>query len=183
MAAGTHSKLRGGGNAGGPFCVQIRGRKLGGGDNIGKVDDDVTTKLRAREGQIEGNGDQIEEGRGWIFVRSRRIGRASLRINSQGEVYVPDSEDEDLDMKMDDVAVEGAAAVMVPAVRSPTVVIVAAADGAPGMEAAADEAPNVELALEVLARLQVVLVGIDPIYHAVFISFYKVMVSAFFKSN
>ncbi|RCV22176.1 hypothetical protein SETIT_4G199700v2 [Setaria italica] len=164
MVAGTHSRLRGGGNAGGPFRVQIRGRKLGGGDNIGKVDDDVTTKLR-------------------IFVHSRRIGRASLRINSQGKVYVPDSEDEDLDMKMDDVAVEGAAVVMVPAARSPTVVVVADADGAPGMEAAADEVPDVELAPEVLARLQVVLVGIDPIYHVVFISFYKVMVSAFFKSN
>ncbi|RCV16365.1 hypothetical protein SETIT_3G132300v2 [Setaria italica] len=161
MAAGTRDRLRGGGNAGGPFRVQIRGgRKLGGGGNIKKVGDDGTTKLGAREGRIE-----------------------------------------DLDMEMDDVAVLGAVAVMVPAARSPTIVAAAdagramvvatdgapsmmvAADRAPGMEVAADRAPDVELAPEVLACLQVVLVGIDPIYHAIFTSFYKVMVPAFFKSN
>nr|TKW25670.1 hypothetical protein SEVIR_3G133900v2 [Setaria viridis] len=202
MAAGTRDRLRGGGNAGGPFRVQIRGgRKLGGGGNIKKVGDDGITKLGAREGRIEGNGDQIEEGRGWILVRGCHIGCAGLCINSQGKVYTPNSEDEDLDMEMDDVAVLGVVAVMVPVARSPTIVAAAdagramvvatdgapgmmvAADRAPGMEVAADRAPDVELAPEVLACLQVVLVGIDPIYHAIFTSFYKVMVPAFFKSN
>jgi hypothetical protein len=90
----------------------------------------------------------------------------------------------------------GAAVVMVPATGSRDVVIgdrALAMDGAPAMEVAADRSPAMEVAMdgslamevdpEVQARLAAVLADIDPVYHAVFISLYKVMVPAFFKSK
>jgi hypothetical protein len=58
-----------------------------------------------------------------------------------------------------------------------------AVDGSPVMEVVADEALGVELDPEVQARLAAVLSDIDPVYHATFISLYKVMVPAFFKSK
>lgn len=115
-----------------------------------------------REVQSEGNGDLIQEGGGCILVRGRCMGRGGLRITSRGEAYVPDSKDEDDNMEMEDMAMEGEADVMVPATRSATVVrpgraMVRAADGVPCIEATADGPPDLELAPEVQARLQEVL--------------------------
>lgn len=174
---------------GGSFRTQMQGgRKIGGGGKMGKLGDSGTAKLGGREVQSEGNGDLIQEGGGCILVHGRCMGRGGLSITSRGEAYVPDSEDEDDNMEMEDMAMEGEADVMVPATRSATVVrpgraMVRAADGVPCIEAAADGPPDLELAPEVQARLQEVLAGIDPMYHDVFISMYKVMVPAFFRSN
>jgi hypothetical protein len=44
-----------------------------------------------------------------------------------------------------------------------------------------DEASEMDLAPEVAARLKQVLANIDPIYHGVFVSMYKVLVPIFFR--
>ncbi|CAN6183776.1 unnamed protein product, partial [Urochloa humidicola] len=107
-------------------------QKQGDGGGIGKVGHAGNRKLVAREGQIEQEGD-------YVVVRGRRIGRAGLRINSQGEVYLPDSEEED-DMEMEDGAM-GLAADGAPGME-------VAADGASGMEVAVDRAPGIEVAAD-----------------------------------
>jgi hypothetical protein len=45
---------------------------------------------------------------------------------------------------------------------------------------ATDEASRMDLASEVAARLKEVLANMDPIYHEVFISMYKILVPIFF---
>ncbi|CAO1942971.1 unnamed protein product [Urochloa humidicola] len=102
MARGAHGRFCGRGIASRSkvrrFRAQFReNQKQGdGGGGIGKVGHAGNRKLVARGGQIEQGGD-------YVVVRGRRIERAGLRINSQGEVYVPDSEEED-DMETEDVA-------------------------------------------------------------------------------
>ncbi|CAN6355009.1 unnamed protein product [Urochloa humidicola] len=89
------------------------------------------------------------------------------------------------------MAAEGKAAVMVPAAPTLAVAVTlgmgpnaavavggalgmeVTTDGAPVMELAADGAQGMELAPEVQERLKVVLAGIDPVYHAFYISLYK----------
>jgi hypothetical protein len=44
-----------------------------------------------------------------------------------------------------------------------------------------DEASEMDLAPEVAAHLKQVLANIDPIYHVVFVSMYKVLVPIFFR--
>lgn len=171
MAPGVDDGISGGrGMAGGLGTRQlhqhIRGdRKVGGDRGVGEVGGGVRGKLTGGRGrQIDGHGSRIEEGGGSNVTRSRRIGCSGFCINSQGDLFAPDSEDEDF---MEDVALEGAPGMEV------------AADKVPGME----YPPGMELPPEVQARLQMVLAGIDPVYHDVFISLYKVMVPAFFKCN
>ncbi|RLN42408.1 hypothetical protein C2845_PM01G15680 [Panicum miliaceum] len=75
----------------------------------------------------------------WICVCGCRIERAGLRFNSQGDVYVPDSEDEDVGPE---VAANGAVDVeLAPVVASDRVAgvdltLVDAADGAAGVDVA-----------------------------------------------
>ncbi|KAG2627725.1 hypothetical protein PVAP13_3KG262156 [Panicum virgatum] len=150
MAGHGRGRISGGGVAGGLGSRQFH-QHIHGGNELGHGGD---RKLAVHGGQIDGHRGRLEGEGGWIVVRGWRIGRAGFHINSQGEVFAPDSEDEDA---MEDVT----------------------ANKAPGMEGA----PGVELPPEVQARLDKVLAGIDPVYHNVFISFYKVMVPAFFKCN
>ena len=160
MAAGVHDRISGRGIAGGSrrFHQNIRGHRVVGGDSgVGEVGGGDRRKLGVHGGRIDGHGSQIGRERGWNLVRGRRIGRGGFRINSQGDLYAPDSEDED--------AMEVAAEV------------------APGMKVAAEAPPAVELPREVQARLEMVLATIDPVYHDVFINLYKVIVPAFFKCN
>ncbi|CAN6164036.1 unnamed protein product [Urochloa humidicola] len=183
MARGAHGRFCGRGIASRSevrrFRAQFReNQKQGdGGSGIGKVGHAGNRKLVARGGQIEQGGD-------YVVVRGRRIERAGLRINSQGEVYVPDSEEED-DMEMEDVAVglaaDGAPGMEVAVDRAPGVEV--AAVGRSGLEVSVEGAPGMEFAPDVQAHLDAVLAGIDPMYHDVYISLYKVMVPAFFISN
>ncbi|CAN6217183.1 unnamed protein product [Urochloa humidicola] len=100
--------------------------------------------------------------------------------NSQDELYVPDSEEEEADIETEEVA-EGAATVKVVAVHSPAAAVargvgptvVVAAHGPPATEASINSDPSMELAPEVQARLKVVLAGKDSRYHDFFISLYK----------
>ncbi|CAN6283792.1 unnamed protein product [Urochloa humidicola] len=180
MAAGARGCLRGGEIAGGLWVRRSRsqvrgGRKFGGSGGVRKVGGADSRELGA-------HGGRIEQGESWIVVRGRRIGRAGLRINSEGEVYVPDSEDEEANMEMEDVVAKGVAAVKVAAAHSPAAAVatdvgptvVVAAHGAPAMELPVDNDPSMVLAPEVQARLKAVLAGKDPRHHDFFISLYKV---------
>ncbi|CAL5027247.1 unnamed protein product [Urochloa decumbens] len=184
MGVGACTRLRRCGIAGGLGVWRSRarihgGRKLQGRGGVGKVGG-------ADGREFGAHGGRIEQAEDWIVVRGRRIRRAGFRINSQGDVYVPDSEEEE-----DDMETEGAAPVKVAAACSPTAAlamdvdpaVVVAAHGAPATEVSVDSHPGMELAPEVRARLKVVLAGKDPRYHDFFISLYKVMVPALFKSD
>ncbi|KAF8711374.1 hypothetical protein HU200_029405 [Digitaria exilis] len=202
MTGRAHRRICGGQIAAGLGAGRFHeGREQGGGGS--------RQKLGVRGGRIEGHRGQIEGEGGWIVVRGRRIRRAGLRINSKGEVFVPDSEDEDAmedgvfvpdseeEDAMEDEALEGAAGMEVAADGARDMEVAAegargvevAADGDPGVELPTTEAPtmdgtpDMELPPEVQARLKKVLAGMDPLYHNVFISLYKVMVPAFFKCN
>jgi hypothetical protein len=113
----------------------------------------------------------------WIYVRGCRIKRAGLRFDSQGDVYVPDSEDDE------DVAHEVAENGAIGEELAPAV----AADRVTSIEMNPDVAAR--LAKEVLgedlhpyvaAHLAEVLSNMEPLYHKLFIDMYKVMVPLFF---
>ncbi|CAO2174514.1 unnamed protein product [Urochloa humidicola] len=144
MAGGSRGNLRGDEIAGRAgvrrFRLRVRDpRKLGGSGGTEKVGDAGSRKLMARGGQIERDG-------GSIVVRARRIGRGGFRINSNGHLYAPDSEEEEPNFEMEDRASS----------------IEVAADRAPGAEVAVDEALAEEFAPKVQARLEAVLADIDP---------------------
>ncbi|CAL4964606.1 unnamed protein product [Urochloa decumbens] len=128
----------------------------------------------------------------WICVRGHRIRRSGrMRVDSNGGVYVPDSEDEEADMEMEvgsvDLANSGGASVTPDA-------IAVGADGVmgDGIDVAAEGIPadavNVEedagtceeMHPKVAARLKMLLDHIDPTFRDVFVSMLKVLVPAFF---
>ncbi|CAN6327223.1 unnamed protein product [Urochloa humidicola] len=162
MAAGGCARLHRGGSrriAGGLVVRRPRaqihgGRKLRGRGSIGKVGG-------AAERELDAHGGRIEQ--------------------AEGELYAPDSEEEEADMETKDGVAEGAAPVKVAAACSPSAAlatdvgpaVVVAAHGAPAMEVSVYSDLGMELAPEVQARLKVVLAGKDPRYHEFFISLYK----------
>ncbi|CAL4986683.1 unnamed protein product [Urochloa decumbens] len=198
MAGRGRGRCRGGGKARrghGIRAVLARMRglvKLGSSCGVGKLGGGGK-KLCTCGGRIEGRGGQIEGRRGRIEGPGRRIGRDGFHIDSQGQLYAPDSEDEGVDVEVEDVVVEGGNVVELVADGAPVEEL--AADGALIVEPAAvdralivepsavDRALYEEFASEVQARLKVVLAGMDPLYHAVFVDMYKVMVPAFFESD
>jgi hypothetical protein len=146
---------------------------------------------------------------GWIYVRGCRIKRSpAMCFDSQGEVYVPDSEDDESGADLAPaVAANGAAgADLAPAVTAegaagvqlaPTVPAdgtagvdvapVVTADGAAGVEMSPEVAARIakkvlgeDLHPEVAVRLAEVLSRIEPFCHEWFIGVYKVMVPLFF---
>ncbi|KAF8648582.1 hypothetical protein HU200_064625 [Digitaria exilis] len=162
MAAGARDPSSGHDIAGGLATRRWQphvsgGRKQGSSNGVGEVGGGGHTKRHAREHGIEGHGGQIKGEGDWIVVCGCRIQRAGVRINGHGYGHM--------------VAMDGAPAVQV------------AVDGSTGMEVVVNKAMDEELAPEVQARLERVLAGIDPVYHATFISLYKVMVPALFKSK
>ncbi|CAN6311969.1 unnamed protein product [Urochloa humidicola] len=195
MAGRGHSRCRGGGKAGrghgirGICAVLARMHglvKLGSCSSVGKIGGGGGKKLCTCGGRIEGRGGRIE-GKGG------RIDSAGFHIDSQGQLYAPDSEDEGAGVEVEDVVVEGAGGMELAADGAPIEELAAdgipsvelaavdealvedlAADGAPSVEpAAVDEALYEEFAPEVQERVKVVLAGMDPLYHAVFIDMYK----------
>ena len=134
------------------------------------------------------SADSAEEA--WIYVRGYRIKRAGLRFNSQGDVYVPDFEDEEEALE---VSVNGPVDVdLAPAMATyratgvdmaPTV----AADGAASVEMKPEVAARLAKKVigedrhpEVAALLAKVLCKMEPLYHECFIDMYKVMMPNFF---
>ena len=153
----------------------------------------------------------------WICVRGHRItlvGR--MRVDANGDVYVPDSEDEESGMVVDAGGVEMAdfgagsgaadgAQMAIVGVPTETIAIGAvgvAEDGfdvvtkgvpADAVEVASDggatDAVKVatsvgtseEMHPKVAARMKKLLAQMDPTFHDVFVSMFKVMVPAFFK--
>ncbi|KAF8693492.1 hypothetical protein HU200_038889 [Digitaria exilis] len=141
MTGRAHRRIRGGQIAAGLGAGRFHeGREQGGGGS--------RQKLGVRGGRIEGHRGRIEGEGGWIVT-------AGLRINSKGEVFIPDSEDEDAmedgvfvpdseeEDAMEDGALEGAAGMEVAADGARDMEV--AAEGARGMEVAADGDPSVEL--------------------------------------
>jgi len=125
-----------------------------------------------------------------ICVRDRRTVRSRLRVNAEGIPYVLDSEDEDSRMEVDAdgiaVTAEGAATANgadQSLDRPPMVGTGAAGEDLPlgPTVVSPDDASSMEVAPEVAARLKEVVANMDPIYHEVFISMYKIMVPIFFR--
>lgn len=150
-------------------------------------------KAGAVESDVKASStDSAEEE--WIYIRGCRIKRSGLRFNSQGYVYVPDSEDDESAM---DLAPAVAADKAVGLDLAPTmatdraagvdVVPLVAADGAASVEMNPDVAARLakqvlgeDLHPEVAARLAEVLSKIEPFCHECFIGMYKDLVPIFF---
>ncbi|CAO2208301.1 unnamed protein product [Urochloa humidicola] len=204
MAGRGHGRCRGGGKAWrghGIRAVLARMRglvklgsscgveKLGGG---GKKMCTCGGRIEGLGGRIEGLGGQLEGREGSMVVPGRRIGCHGFHIDSQGQLYAPDSEDEGADVEVEDVVVEGGdgvelvadgAPVMEPAASGARAEELAAAEAVIEEPAAVNRALYEDFAPEVQAHLKVVLAGMDPLYHTVFVDMYKVMVPAFFESD
>ncbi|CAN6381690.1 unnamed protein product [Urochloa humidicola] len=202
MASRSHTNCSGGGKAGRGHGIHLVLARIHGCVKIGGS---------ACVGKVDGSGKKLCTCRGRIDGQGCRINPVGFHINSDGQLYVPDSEAEGADVEVDDVVVEGASGVVMPVVGGPAVVVLMdeaaamtgppamapidelVAEGAPSVELATDAAPVKELAadgalgeelsLEVQARLEVVLAAIDPADHAFFIDMYKVMVPTLFKSD
>jgi hypothetical protein len=104
----------------------------------------------------------------WIYVRGCRIKRDGLRFNSQGDVYIPDSEEDEVAPEVD-------------------VAPVVTAEGVAGVEMnpkvagrLAKKVLGEDLHPKVAAHLAEVLSKMEPLYHECFIDMYKVMVPLFF---
>ena len=125
-----------------------------------------------------------------ICVRDRRTVRSRLRVNAEGIPYVLDSEDEDSGMEVDTdgvaVIAEGAATANgadQSLFKPPMAGTRAAGEDFPlgPTVVSPDDASSMEVVPEVGARLKEVVANMDPIYHEVFISMYKIMVPIFFR--
>jgi hypothetical protein len=126
-----------------------------------------------------------------------------MRVDSNGDVYVPDSEDEESRMDVGarglEVAdleaapfnagslqmVDGITADDVDAAMEgiPANAVEVAAEGSAtdSIKLPADSDTGEEMQPEVLARLKMLLANMDPAYWDVFVNMYKVMVPAFFN--
>nr|CAB3451430.1 unnamed protein product [Digitaria exilis] len=116
-------------------------------------------------GRGEGAGDILVKPNNhrygeWICVRGHRIRlRGRMRVDADGDVYVPDSEDEEVDLGGISVAANG------------DHMDVAAEEGAAdGVKVAADMGTGEEMHPEVAARLKKVLGHMDPTFSDVFVS-------------
>lgn len=126
-----------------------------------------------------------------------------MRVDANGDVYVPDSEDEESGMEVDarglEVADLGGASVTAACLQMDDRVLVDGVDGTvesvpvddvevtaegvavDGFKLAADAATGEDMHPVVAARLKKVLSNMDPIFHDVFVNMCKVMLPAFFK--
>ncbi|CAL4988087.1 unnamed protein product [Urochloa decumbens] len=168
--------------AAGRTCLRRRGRirRRCGGSKLGGRsggNDDLVLKP-------SDHGDHSSCGE-WISVRGHRIRlQGRMRVDANGHVYVPDSEDEEPGMEVEAGAVEvadlgglnaAADAMQMAAVGVPLDAITVAAKGgdADGIKAAADTSTSDKLHPEVVARLKMVLPRIDPTFRDIFISMLK----------
>ncbi|RCV39020.1 hypothetical protein SETIT_8G189200v2 [Setaria italica] len=171
------------------ICRCCGGSKLGG---RARGNDDIVVKLGSRN-----RGE-------WICVRGHPVRWVGcMCVDANGDVYIPDSEDEESGMEMEwgakEVADLGAASVTTGGVQMADGVVgdgidvaaesvamdaveVAAKGGAAdGVELPVDSATAEEMHPELTARLKMLLAHMDPIFHDVFVSMYKVMEPAFFN--
>ncbi|KAF8779349.1 hypothetical protein HU200_002614 [Digitaria exilis] len=140
----------------------------------------------------------------WISVRGHRIKlRGRMRVDGNGDIYIPDSEDEEptVEVEAGDVEVANMTDLEVPvnpkaigdgvksdgldlateSVPADAVKVATEVDAAGGIKVAPDVATDEEMHPEVAARLKKALAHMDPTFHDLFVSMYKVMVPAFFK--
>ncbi|CAN6208745.1 unnamed protein product [Urochloa humidicola] len=116
----------------------------------------------------------------WVCVRGHRIRlQGRMRVDTNGNVYVPDSEDEEPGMEVEVGGVkvadlEGAAVV------GDGFDVAAEGGEADGVKVPADAASGDEMHPKVVARLNMVLAHIDPAFHDIFVDMLKVLVPAFF---
>jgi hypothetical protein len=179
-AGGVVIKHHGGGKHGG------RGfRRRAGDASVGQV---VISSGADSEVQQPSNADSASKG--WIYVRGHRIQKAGLHIDSHGNVYVPDSEEESgteeaevcgldvaagMDLAMD-LTPQVPKAVGVELVPAGDAVVDGVVDQVP--DVATDQAPHEDLPVkgspvatnkdvppEVPEELKEVLGNLDPIYH------------------
>lgn len=189
-AVGAVIKHHGGGKNGG------HGFRRRAGD--ASLDQVVNSSGADSEVQQPSSADSASEG--WIYVRGHRIKKAGLHIDCHGNVYVPDSEEESgteeaeacgLDVAAGmDLAVDltSRKAVGVELLPEGDAVVDGVVDQVP--DVAADQAPHEDLPVkgppvvatskdvppEVREQLKEVLANLDPIYHDVFVSLYKILV-------
>ncbi|KAF8696801.1 hypothetical protein HU200_036438 [Digitaria exilis] len=140
----------------------------------------------------------------WISVRGHRIKlRGRMRVDGNGDIYIPDSEDEEpaVEVEAGDVEVANLGGALVAAnglqigdgvksdgldlatesVPADAVKVATEVDAVGGIKVAPDMATDEEMHPEVAARLKKALAHMDPTFHDLFVSMYKVMVPAFFK--
>ncbi|CAM0144683.1 unnamed protein product [Urochloa decumbens] len=168
--------------AGGGRCRRRRSwissiRRRGGGSKLsmdgGGIDD------------IHVKPDNRDRGE-WICVRGHRIRRSGrMRVDSNGSVYVPDSEDEEADMEMEEGSVNlansGGTSVAPDAIAVGGDGVMgdgvdAAAEGIPAdaVNFEEDAGTGEEMHPKVAARLKMLLDHIDPTFRDVFVSMLKV---------
>lgn len=144
----------------------------------------------------------------WICVRGHRIRlRGRMRVAADGDVYVPDSEDEESGVEVEtdgeglvdlggipvagnskQIAVGEVPADAIDVAVGASVDVAAEEGTADDVNVAGDMRTSEEMHPEgeemhpkVAARLKKVTADMDPAFRDVFISMYKVMVPAFFK--
>jgi hypothetical protein len=171
-------KHHGGGKHGG------RGfRSCAGDASLGKV---VNSSGADSEVQQPSNADSASEG--WIYVRGHRIQKAGLHIDSHGNVYVPDSEEESGTEEAEACGLDVAAGMDLAVDLTPQVPkavgVELVPEGDAVVDGVVDEVSDVASAVptnkdvphDVPEQLKEVLVNLDPIYHDVFVSLYKILV-------
>ncbi|KAG2538897.1 hypothetical protein PVAP13_9NG372600 [Panicum virgatum] len=158
-------------------------------------------KMRCRISGRKGGTNLCKE----VDVVKRPIRRGGLRINVHGDLYAPDSEEEELDMEADaspckirsadarpckirrgGLHMDVHGALYVPDSEEEDSDMEVAANGSLGVvQAAAKKAAEIvatmKLTPEVQERLQAVLANMDPLFHGEFVSMYKILVPIFFK--
>ena len=166
----------------------VRGRNSGG--SLGQV-----VKAGSADSKVDKPSSADSAGEGWIYVRGHRLKKAGLHINCHGNVYVPDSEDEESSMEDQACGLHVSAGTklamdLTPQVHDEATVGAAGVEMAPDVTAdqaahkdlPVDEDSRMKVPTEVPEQLKEVLANMDPIYHDVFVSMYKILVPICFRS-
>jgi hypothetical protein len=160
-------------------------RRRGGDGSLGQV-----VNAGSADSEVEQPSSVDSASEGWIYVRGHRIKKAGLHIDCHGNVYVPDSEAEESSTEEPEACGDVAKGMdlAVELVPEGDAVGAAVVDQIPNV--AADQAPHADLPVkgplvlatnkdvppEVPEQLKEVIANMDPIYHDVFVSLYKILV-------
>lgn len=155
-------------------------RDRSGGGSLGQV-----VKAGSPDSKVDKPNSDDSPRDGWIYVRGHRIEKAGLHIDPDGNVYVPDSEDEESGMEYQACGQHVSAGKELvmdlnPQVHDETAVQAAGVEIASDM--VADEDSRMKVPTEVPEPLKEVLANMDPLYHDVFVSLYKILVPICFRS-
>ncbi|CAN6338282.1 unnamed protein product [Urochloa humidicola] len=116
----------------------------------------------------------------WICVHGQRIKlQGRMRVDNNGNVYVPDSEDEEPGMGVEAGSVEAADSGGA-AVTGDGIDVAAEGGEVDGVKVVSDAVSGDEMHPKMVERLNMVLAHIDPAFHNILVDMLKVTVPAFF---